>query len=127
MGVHNGVKPFESRIASLVSRNTFKNSNLAGVAKFFENKLPTQFAALKIVGADEARHLATRFLQSLRMHARIEDNDWNTCTIGFYNRRNDLSRTTGCNAERRDLTLNKVFDDLHLLLDVHFSLRCLNS
>src|SRR5262245_38128601 len=127
MGVNNGVKPFEPRIASLMSRNTFKNSNLASVAKFFENKLTTQFATLKIVGADEARYLATRFLQRLCMHARIEDDDWNTCPIGFHNRRNDLTRTTGCNTERRDLALNKVFDDLHLLLDVHFSLRCLND
>src|SRR5258706_14591593 len=118
------MKPFKSRIAGLVPRDAFKHRNLTTAAKLLENELARQLAAFKIIGADKAGYFAASFLESLRVDARIENHDRDTGPIGLHNGRDNLTRAAGSDAKRRDLALNEVFDDLHLLLNIHLAFGC---
>ena len=99
-----------------------ENANLRLAARGVHGVLTRQLAALVIVGADERLHLHTRIGRGLGIEAGVDDDDRDAGVPGFHERRNDLARPARGDHQYFDARLAKVFDNLHLLVDVHLAL-----
>ncbi len=125
--VDRGMEAAQARIAGLMAGDALEDGYPADSAQFFDDALAGDAAAVKIVGADEGGHFSTGLGQGRRIHARIQDQHRDAGPVGLENRRNHLARTGGGEADRRDLALNEILDDLHLLFDIQLAFSRLDD
>src|SRR6266540_2321642 len=118
---------FQTRVTRLMTWNALEHSNLAFAAKLFGNALACEFAALVVVRADESRYPSFRVAQGPGIHARVNDDHWNVCAVGFVDGRYNFARTRRRDAQRGDFGLDQVLNNLHLLFDVHLALSRLHN
>ena len=120
-------KALQAGIGGFVSGNTFQNRDFSISMEVIYHVLSSQDTSLIIIRAYEGSRADSSRLSRVFIDPGIYNDDRDVCLIRPGDGGDDFPGAAGGDAQHIDLSLNEVFDDLHLSFHIQFAIGSLND